>query len=122
MAQVGRRGIHEDEVLPLCETFLSTVHTRNPVLDETALLSEARRIAEHGLQWDSQSCLVVCFPLSMEDSLIECQSFLPVHLRSARLLGSQQQFRRKIQNSYLSMDHLRAKRKLRRTFWQLKRD
>ncbi|KAJ8112654.1 hypothetical protein OPT61_g5025 [Boeremia exigua] len=52
-------GIPEERVVSLCQKFLIHVHARNPVLSADKLLSNARRVAEHGLQWDSSSCLVL---------------------------------------------------------------
>lgn len=56
----SRRGISEEDFIPLCKKFLIEVHPRNPVLDEVELMRHARSAAENGLKWDSGSCLVVC--------------------------------------------------------------
>lgn len=53
-------GIPEERVVVLCHKFLVHVHARNPILDANHLIQYARRVAEHGAQWDSPSCLVVC--------------------------------------------------------------
>jgi hypothetical protein len=49
----------EEEVLKLVDRFLSLVHIKNPIVDEDALRSGARKVVEDGLSWDGQSCLVV---------------------------------------------------------------
>lgn len=51
--------IRGDLVIMLCRKFLNCVHPRNPILDSDQLMRYARRVAEHGLDWDGPSCLVV---------------------------------------------------------------
>jgi hypothetical protein len=53
------RGVQDHLLLPLCRKFLGLVHPRNPILDEAELVRYAKRDAEHGIQWDGPSCLVV---------------------------------------------------------------
>ncbi|KAK7427323.1 hypothetical protein QQZ08_006092 [Neonectria magnoliae] len=53
------RGIRDDAFVPLCRKFLNHVHPRNPVLDGDELMRLARVAEEHGLRWDSESCLVL---------------------------------------------------------------
>lgn len=55
----ANRGVQDDDVVPLCKRFISNVQSRSPILDEEVLLSYAKEVSEHGLQWDSKSCLVV---------------------------------------------------------------
>jgi hypothetical protein len=55
----GNSGFRDSEVVGLTERFLSLVHTKNPILDEHMLRRLASAIAEDGLTWDGQSCLVV---------------------------------------------------------------
>lgn len=56
-------GLSGDSFVPLCHKFLVHFHPRNPVLDGEQLMRHARAVEEHGLKWDSASCLVVCrFP------------------------------------------------------------
>lgn len=52
-------GVREDDVLQLVETFLINVHVKNPIFDPEYLREMARRVAEHGLDWQASSCLVV---------------------------------------------------------------
>ncbi|KAF9875180.1 hypothetical protein CkaCkLH20_07446 [Colletotrichum karsti] len=52
-------GVREDAFVPLCQRFLMHVHPRNPILEGKELMSYARRAAEHGVGWDSPSCLVL---------------------------------------------------------------
>ncbi|KAK7417621.1 hypothetical protein QQX98_004442 [Neonectria punicea] len=53
------RGIRDDAFVPLCRKFLNHVHPRNPVLDADELMRLARVAEEHGVRWDSESCLVL---------------------------------------------------------------
>ncbi|KAF4981675.1 hypothetical protein FZEAL_2562 [Fusarium zealandicum] len=55
----GNKGISEDSFVPLCRKFLAHVHPRNPILHGHELLRHAREMEEHGLKWDSASCLVL---------------------------------------------------------------
>ena len=52
-------GLQEIEVVNLTDRFLSLVHTKNPILDESTLRQFANTIAENGMSWDGPSCLVV---------------------------------------------------------------
>lgn len=52
-------GVREDDVLQLVETFLVNVHVKNPIFDPEYLRDMARRVAEHGFNWQASSCLVV---------------------------------------------------------------
>lgn len=52
-------GIQEDQFVPLCRKFLVHVHARNPILQGTELIRYAKRATEHGIGWESSSCLVV---------------------------------------------------------------
>ncbi|KAH8714585.1 hypothetical protein BGZ61DRAFT_349210 [Ilyonectria robusta] len=56
--QTGK-GIRDDAFVPLCRKFLTHVHPRNPVLDADELMRFARDAEEHGVKWDSESCLVL---------------------------------------------------------------
>ncbi|KAH7152832.1 hypothetical protein EDB81DRAFT_789811 [Dactylonectria macrodidyma] len=58
MNRVGE-GIPEHAFVPLCHKFLVHFHPRNPVLDGEQLMRHARAVEEHGLTWDSASCLVL---------------------------------------------------------------
>ncbi|KAH7394300.1 hypothetical protein BKA66DRAFT_297023 [Pyrenochaeta sp. MPI-SDFR-AT-0127] len=51
--------IQDDLFVPLCRKFLDHVHPRNPILDESQLIRYAKCVAEHGLEWDGPSCLVL---------------------------------------------------------------
>lgn len=63
-----RQPLHHETLLdPRCvpalvDAFLRNVHTKNPVLDVRALLRSAQHAAQHGVGWDSKSCLllIVC--------------------------------------------------------------
>jgi hypothetical protein len=55
-------GMREDAFVPLCRKFLAHVHPRNPIIEPSTLMQCARRVEEHGLKWDSASCLVVRMP------------------------------------------------------------
>lgn len=46
-------------VRSLVSNFLSTNHTKNPVLDIEMLWADVRDIVENGPKWDGKSCLVV---------------------------------------------------------------
>ncbi|KAL4887386.1 hypothetical protein BJY04DRAFT_175796 [Aspergillus karnatakaensis] len=67
------RGIREEDVPLLIDSFLENVHTKNPILDPIELRKLSRRIGEDGFQWDGASCLIliscalgtVAKPLSM---------------------------------------------------------
>ncbi|KAL3298362.1 C6 zinc finger domain-containing protein [Colletotrichum asianum] len=52
-------GIRDDAFVPLCQKFLMHVHPRNPILEGRELVTYAKRAAEHGVGWDSASCLVL---------------------------------------------------------------
>ncbi|KAL9574583.1 hypothetical protein ACKAV7_001448 [Fusarium commune] len=52
------KGIDESSFVTLCRKFLAHVHPRNPVLDGQQLIRHARTTEEHGLKWDTSSCLV----------------------------------------------------------------
>ncbi|KAH9208480.1 hypothetical protein DL95DRAFT_345425 [Leptodontidium sp. 2 PMI_412] len=52
-------GLQEIEVANLTERFLSLVHTKNPILDESTLRQFANAFAENGMGWDGPSCLVL---------------------------------------------------------------
>ncbi|KAK7218961.1 hypothetical protein V2G26_006964 [Clonostachys chloroleuca] len=56
---VGAPGFQPGEVTTLLTRFLRMVHTMNPILDCTTLMSHGRMIAELGPQWDSRTCLVL---------------------------------------------------------------
>ncbi|KAL0937151.1 uncharacterized protein CTRU02_206882 [Colletotrichum truncatum] len=51
-------GVRDDAFVPLCQKFLMHVHPRNPILEGRELMGYATRAAEHGVGWDSASCLV----------------------------------------------------------------
>ncbi|KAL4968901.1 uncharacterized protein BDV14DRAFT_211388 [Aspergillus stella-maris] len=53
------RGIREEDVSALIESFLENVHTKNPILDPSELRNLSRCVGENGFQWDAQSCLVL---------------------------------------------------------------
>ncbi|KAH7153462.1 hypothetical protein EDB81DRAFT_791439 [Dactylonectria macrodidyma] len=57
-AQPGK-GIRDDAFVPLCRNFLTHVHPRHPILDADELMRLAREAEEHGIKWDSGSCLVL---------------------------------------------------------------
>ncbi|KAH6884451.1 hypothetical protein B0T10DRAFT_130882 [Thelonectria olida] len=52
-------GIREEDLVPLCRKFLKHVHPRNPILEPEELIKSARVASEHGLGWDSTSCLIL---------------------------------------------------------------
>lgn len=56
------RGIREEDVPNLIDTFLTNVHIKNPILDSDDIKRKGRRTAEHGFGWDAASCLVVRLP------------------------------------------------------------
>ncbi|KAM0722718.1 hypothetical protein Q7P37_002159 [Cladosporium fusiforme] len=61
-----RRAFSEDNIVPLIRTFIERVLPRNPVLDGPDLLQLANGIAEDGLDWSAESCLVLlCCALSV---------------------------------------------------------
>ncbi|KAM5368969.1 hypothetical protein ACJZ2D_009278 [Fusarium nematophilum] len=60
----GSQGISEESFVPLCRKFLALVHPRNPVLDGNELMRLARSAEEHGLKWDSASCLLLTCALA----------------------------------------------------------
>jgi hypothetical protein len=47
------------EIARLCRQYVADIHSRNPILDEHDLLRYAVEIEKHGLDWSTQSCLVV---------------------------------------------------------------
>ncbi|PYH96482.1 hypothetical protein BO71DRAFT_448645 [Aspergillus ellipticus CBS 707.79] len=53
------RGIQEEQIVPLSETFLSHVHLKNPILEVSGFTQYVRDAAENGLRWDGPSCLVL---------------------------------------------------------------
>ncbi|KAI5456060.1 hypothetical protein BGZ63DRAFT_367757 [Mariannaea sp. PMI_226] len=53
------RGMREEDIMHLIETFLLTVHIKNPILDPGYLRKTARSVAENGFGWEAQSCLVL---------------------------------------------------------------
>ncbi|KAK9241926.1 putative C6 transcription factor [Lipomyces tetrasporus] len=55
----GFRPTNEERIPALVDQFVQNVHTKNPILDLGALVCLGRQAAEFGLQWDSQSCLVL---------------------------------------------------------------
>ncbi|KAF1931342.1 uncharacterized protein M421DRAFT_56388 [Didymella exigua CBS 183.55] len=52
-------GVREDDVPHLVEAFLLNVHVKNPIFDPEYIRSMARGVAEHGLNWQAGSCLVL---------------------------------------------------------------
>ncbi|CAI4213604.1 unnamed protein product [Parascedosporium putredinis] len=56
-------GIREDSLVRLCQAFLAHTHLRNPILEDSELISYAKAVTEHGLGWDSKTCLVVATKL-----------------------------------------------------------
>lgn len=52
-------GIREEDLVSLCQKFLKHVHPRNPILEPDELIQSARLASEHGIKWDSTSCLIV---------------------------------------------------------------
>jgi hypothetical protein len=48
----------------LIDRFFEDVHIFNPVLEESQIKEFMRNIQMNGIGWDSQSCLLVNFPLS----------------------------------------------------------
>ncbi|PYH84782.1 hypothetical protein BO82DRAFT_389805 [Aspergillus uvarum CBS 121591] len=54
-----RGGTCDDDIPNLVIRFLRLVHIKNPILDSKSLRQFASSIAEHGLGWDSSSCLVL---------------------------------------------------------------
>lgn len=59
-------GIRDDAFVPLCQKFLMHVHPRNPILEGRELVTYAKLAAEHGVGWDSASCLVVRTPFRLD--------------------------------------------------------
>lgn len=53
------RGVCEGDAVSLAQVFLERVHIKNPILDPSALMEMARKVAEEGYQWDEGSCLVL---------------------------------------------------------------
>lgn len=84
--QTGK-GIRDDAFVPLCRKFLTHVHPRNPVLDADELMRFARDAEEHGVKWDSESCLVVSQP-ALRKTRTNMTSSLLVHWLHTRILGS----------------------------------
>lgn len=52
-------GVADEDIEDLVERFLTYVHTKNPILDPKSIRRSARRVAEDGLKWDAESCLIV---------------------------------------------------------------
>ncbi|KAH8878695.1 hypothetical protein GQ53DRAFT_739821 [Thozetella sp. PMI_491] len=52
-------GVREEDFVPLCDKFLATVNSRNPVVDGPELHTYASHYSKSGLGWDGQSCLVL---------------------------------------------------------------
>jgi hypothetical protein len=63
------RGIQEEQIVPLCENFLSNVHIKNPILEISEFTQYVRDVAENGLRWDGPSCLVVSRYMTVESLL-----------------------------------------------------
>jgi hypothetical protein len=57
--QRKKRGINDEDIPSLVEQFLRFVHSKNPILEARQLREAARKVTEHGLSWDSSSCIVV---------------------------------------------------------------
>lgn len=58
----GRSIVYEGSLWPLCKRFLSLIHVKNPVLDESKFKQYVREASETGPGWDGPGCLVVCTP------------------------------------------------------------
>ena len=53
------RGVQEEDVIPLIDSFLMNVHVKNPIIDPNFLQRTAKSVATTGFGWDARSCLVV---------------------------------------------------------------
>ena len=58
-APAGLKPPNDERIPALVDNFLQNVHTKNPILDVEALVKYSRRCAEHGVDWDAWSCLVL---------------------------------------------------------------
>ncbi|KAL2830036.1 hypothetical protein BDW59DRAFT_29634 [Aspergillus cavernicola] len=58
-APSSSRGIREEDVPSLIQSFLENVHTKNPILDPNELRNMSRYIGEDGFQWNGPSCLIL---------------------------------------------------------------
>lgn len=56
---ISSGGVREEDFIPLAKRFLAFVHVKNPILDCAEFMSYVRDVAENGIRWDGQSCLVV---------------------------------------------------------------
>jgi hypothetical protein len=54
-----KQGINEDNIAQLVEQFLWHVHSKNPILESRQLREAAKKVTEHGVGWNSASCMVV---------------------------------------------------------------
>lgn len=52
-------GLIEDNIYPLCKTFILQIHIKNPVLNVQEFLMSAREVSEKGPGWDGQGCLAL---------------------------------------------------------------
>ncbi|KAI6747664.1 hypothetical protein HG530_015772 [Fusarium avenaceum] len=52
------RGVREEDVMQLVDSFLLNVHIKNPILDPAFLQRIAKSVAATGFGWEAQSCLV----------------------------------------------------------------
>lgn len=55
-------GIPQDNILSLCQRFLTLIHVKNPILDVPGFVHHARIASEIGPKWDEGGCLVVSCP------------------------------------------------------------
>ncbi|KAF4967059.1 hypothetical protein FSARC_5350 [Fusarium sarcochroum] len=53
------RGVREEDVMQLVDSFLLNVHIKNPILDPAFLQRIAKSVAATGFGWEAQSCLVL---------------------------------------------------------------
>ena len=54
-----RSTINDAHIVQLVNRYLALVHVKNPILDINKLKQYAAEVAEHGIDWDGPSCLVV---------------------------------------------------------------
>ena len=58
--QRRKQGVSEDNIPLLLEQFLQHTHSKNPILDTRQVREASKKVIEHGLDWSSASCIVVC--------------------------------------------------------------
>lgn len=43
----------------LCQRYLKVVHVKNPIFEVSKFNMHVKKVVEHGLDWDEDSCVVV---------------------------------------------------------------